>query len=359
MRRFGRLAVVAVLSVSCTSAEPSPPPGAGPAVRPHRVLRLLEPDSLYLARPSAMLRGTHGETYVSDIVANRVVMYGGDGRPLLVFGRPGGGPGEFRQAASMFLRDDSTLAVLDLSRGAYQLFDLEAGSFRGSLAGVGVGWSVAYQDSVTWLGDMNLFRKTSVAALRAGADTFEYLIPLPPEYLRTRTLAGTYAGVHVVAWRDTLLVGMTGSDLLRIFTTDGRPVDSVRVPVRTRRGVPPDIEHVLTRPGRGHPEWVRAASMLVGLFRKSDGELVLVHADLTVVGPTTSADLYVTTLASDRQNACVDSRLPVSHDAAPMLTFRADTLYVLDREIVSDSAVETRITAYGVDGSACERVLVR
>jgi hypothetical protein len=358
MRGIAFVAAVALLSAQCTGAEPGAPPGAGPALRTYTILRLQEPDSLYLARPSAMERGPNGETFVSDIVAGRVVRYDDKGRPVQVIGRPGGGPGEFRQAASVFLRDDSTLAVLDLSRGAYQLFDLETGSFRGALPCEGLGWSVAYQDSVIWLGAMNLLRGSAVAALAGGADTFEYMIPLPPEYVRTQVLAGMYAGAHVVAWHDTLLVGMTGSDLLRVFTTDGRFVDSVRVPARIRRGVPPDIERLLARPGQGAQEWVRLSSSLVGLFRKSEGDLVLLHADYENVRPTASAALYVTTLAPDWRSACVDTPLPVSYDAAPILAFRADTVYVLDRE-VSDTTVETRITAYGVDGSACRRLAVQ
>lgn len=358
MRGIAFLAAVALLGAGCADAEPGPPPGAGPAVRTYGILRLQEPDSLYLARPSAMERGAHGETFISDIVASRVVRYDGDGNPVQVIGKPGGGPGEFRQAASVFFRDDSTLAVLDLSRGAYQLFDIETGAFRRALPCEGLGWSVAYQDSVIWLGAMNLQRGTSIAALAAGADSFEYMIPLPPEYLRTQILAGTYAGAHVVAWRDTLLVGMTGSDLLRVFTMDGRLADTVRVPARNRRGVPPDIEQLLTRPRQGAREWAQLSSSLVGLFRQSDGEIVLVHADYKNVRPTASAELYVTTLAPDRRSACVDAPLRVSSDAAPILSFRADTLYVLDRE-VSDTAVATRVTAYGVDGSACRHVVVQ
>jgi len=253
----------------------------------------------------------------------------------------------------MFLRDDSTLAVADLSRAIFQLFDLRTGDFRGSLSCEGIGSSVSYQDSVIWLGAMSLGRKTSVAALRAGADSLEYLIPLPPEYLRMPWLAGTFPGSRVAAWRDTLLVGMTASDVLRVFSADGRLVDSVVVPVRIRRGVPPDIERQFERHHRTQRDWVRLTSALLGLFRQSNGAFVLVHADYDIVGPLTTADLFVTTLTPDRQHACVDTQLPVSGDAAPLVTFRADTLYVMDRQVVSDTAVETRITAYGIDGSRC------
>lgn len=356
MRNIGPLVAVAVFGAACTNAEPAPPPGAGPAIQTYGVLRLVEPDSLYLTRPSGIARGRHGETYVSDVVGNRVVTYDDSGRPVQAFGRPGGGPGEFRQASTMFFRDDSTLAVADLSRGIFQLFNLRTGDFRASLSCEGIGSSVSYQDSVIWLGAMSLGRKTSVAALRASADSFEYLIPLPPEYLRMPWLAGTFPGARVAAWRDTLLVGMTASDVLRLFTADGRLVDSVVVPVRVRRGVPPDIERQFERHHRTQRDWVRLTSALLGLFRQSDGAFVLVHGDYDIVGPLTTADLFVTTLAPDRQHACVDTRLLVSHDAAPLVTFRADTLYVLDRQVVSDTALETRITAYGVDGSRCHPV---
>jgi hypothetical protein len=91
----------------------------------------------------------------------------------------------------------------------------------------------------------------------------------------------------------------------------------------------------------------------------SDGAFVLVHADYQVVGPLTTADLLVTSLTPDRQQACVDTPLPVSHDGAPLVTFLADTLCVLDRQVLSDAAVETRITAYGVDTSRCRPVRLR
>ena len=359
MRVFSLLVAVVACGITCTTAEPTPPPGAGPRVQTQRVLRLLEPDTLYLTRPSVMVRGQHGETYISDIVGGRVVMYDDSGHPVQVFGRPGGGPGEFRQPSPMFMRDDSTLAIADLGRGIYQLFDLRTGSYRGFIRCDGVGSSVFYQDSVIWLGAMSLVRNTSIAALRAGADTFEYLIPLPPEYQSMRWLAGTFPGARVAAWGDTLLVGMTGSDVLRIFTTDGRPVGRMLVPTRIRRGVPPDLEREFEHHHETQQDWVQLLSALIGLFRRSDGEFVLVHADYEIAGRLTTADLFVTTIAPDRRHACVDTKLPVSYDAAPVVTFRADTLYVLDRRVVSDTSVETRITAYGVEGSACQRMDVK
>jgi hypothetical protein len=349
--------VVALLlgSLGCERANSARRAEAGPTLRPLFTLRLMEPDSLYLALASVILRGPHRDVYVSDIVGGRVIRYDSTGRPAQVFGRPGEGPGEFRQPSAMFMRNDSTLAVLDLSRALYELFDIRTAQFRGALRFEGVGSSYADQDSVIWFGAMNPRLHTATAALRAGVDTFEYQIPVPAEYLQSPALAGTFPGAEVVTWADTLLVGMHGSNDLRLFTMDGRLVDSLAVPVRLRRGVPDDVVRAL-EPGRARDiqDWARVLSALVGLQRRSDGRFVLVHADFDVDGRLRAkATFFVTLLSADRRTACADGHLPVSEDVASRITFSGDTLFVLDRRLVNDTIMETTVTGYEVDGSRC------
>ena len=197
VRSAGALVAVVLGGLGCGRANPARRAEAGPSLRPLFTLRLIEPDSLYLALASVILRGPHRDVYVSDIAGGRVVRYDSTGRPVQVFGRPGEGPGEFRQPSAMFLRNDSTLAVLDLSRALYELFDMRTAQFRGALRFEGVGSSYADQDSVIWFGAMSPRHHTAIAALRTGVDTFEYRIPVPAEYLQAPVLAGTFPGAEV------------------------------------------------------------------------------------------------------------------------------------------------------------------
>ena len=326
----------------------------GPALRPTESVVLQEHDSLFLARPLAMYPNPSGGFYVSDLFRNRVVLYDAHGVAIRTFGRAGAGPGELRQVSTVFVRDDSTLAVFDISTGAFSLFDRLTATFSRAVRFDGIGLSVAQLRGTTWLGAMNLGRGTAVGRWRPGADSIEYLIPLPDAYLQSRLLAGNYAGSWVAVWEDTVAVGMTASDTVRFFTTEGQAISTVSVPARRRRGIPADlVEQMQPTRGLSTSRRFSLASALLGLYRRHDGALILVHADQELDGRLITAKVFVSLLSADRTQACVDAPLSVSQDSQPVYAFSRDTLFVLEQRIVDGEQIRTTITGYRVEEDGC------
>ena len=64
-----------------------------------------------------------GHLYVFDSQAERIFVVGRDGTLVREIGRKGEGPGEFRMALEMVVREDGRVVVADLSRHAYLLFN--------------------------------------------------------------------------------------------------------------------------------------------------------------------------------------------------------------------------------------------
>lgn len=328
---------------------------AGPALRRVAQIELQETDSLYLGRPRSLLRGQSGGFYVSDLFHNRVVFYDDDGRPVRVYGRPGGGPGELRQAGKVFLFDDSTLAVSDLSRRLLNMYDVESGDFRGARKHDGYLEDVERVGRAVWFGVMDLERGTAVGVWLPDADSMSYRIPLPSEYRSSYVLAAMNPAAKLAVWSDTVLVGAQGLNSLRLFSADGSELGWMDVPSRRRRGVPPDVvDRFRPRSENSHDNLFSFSSKLMALHRQPAGSLVLVHGDLEIRSRGVHGDFYVSLVTSDRQRACVDTRVPAFFDdPQPRFAFAADTMFVLAQDIDGER-VRTRITGYLLDGSSCD-----
>ena len=74
-----------------------------------------------------------GHLYVFDDQAERIFVVGQDGALVREIGRKGRGPGEFRAAMEMVVREDGSVVVADLSHRAYLLFDA-SGDFERMVA---------------------------------------------------------------------------------------------------------------------------------------------------------------------------------------------------------------------------------
>ncbi len=358
--RFAYTVVLGSLAIACTSpAAQDRSSTDGPTVLAVDTLVLVETDSLYLARPLALYRDPTGGFYVSDLFRNRVVLYDVAGNAGRIFGRPGGGPGELRQVSFVFVRDDSTVAVFDISKRLINLYDRNTAVFRKTVQFEGIGLSIQTTDEATWFGAMQLGRGTAVARWKSGSQAVEYFIPMPEAYFQSRLLAGNYAGAWVAVWEDTLAVVMTGADTVRLFTTTGSKLDAIRVPVRRRRGVPLDIvDQMQPRRGLSTRDRFALASAVMGLYRQSDGTLLLIHADQSIDGRLITADVFVSLISPDRTRACVDTQLAVSKDAQPLYTFYADTLFVLEQRIGDNDNVRTSVTSYRIDGDRCDWIQI-
>jgi len=195
------------------------------------------------------------------------------------------------------------------------------------------------------------------------AGSFSHLIDLPEPYMRSLkgigAFAGTLMGGSVLAWPDTMLVGMLGMNELYLATWEGEVLDTIHLPTVRRRGAPHDL-HVKydTDLSLSFKDRVEMKSLLTAIHRMSDGRTVLVHYDQTIRGEIPMvewlADIYVTVLSADRRTACVDGSVRYANETRARLTGSRDTLFLLDRALNdTGDGLETWIRLYEIDTTGC------
>lgn len=356
IRHLGAATLLAGSLLLHACGEPQPRAASddagGPGPRPTLLwsLPVQEHDSLFISSPAEFAIGADGAFYIGDRFAGRVLKVDRAGRPVMVYGRKGRGPGEFREVSQMFDRGDR-LFVDDAGTGTFNVFDRATGKPVGVRRHEGVFYDVRLRGDTAWMGMQNLTRGSAVARWDMSADSMEYLVPVPSEYRRSPPLAGIYNGVFVVPWADTLLVAFQGSDELYLFSSAGRALDTVSLPVRRRRGVPDDIVSRLEK--MPYPEMFSAASGVFSVGRLSGGRTAVVHFDQRIEGSAISAEAFVSLVSGDRRRACVDGALPGSRDAPPRVLFRGDTLFVLEQRLTEDERAQTSVSAYLLNTDGC------
>lgn len=329
----------------------APDSGGAPVVTPVFRLVLHESDTLFLSSPGDFgFEPADGSFYVTDQFAGRLLQIDRGGNITRTFGRKGSGPGEFAQINLMFSRGNE-LFVNEGRQSVFHVFDRRTGEVRGARRHEGIFRDVRVVGHTAWMGMQNSTQGTAVARWDLDSDSVRYMIPLPKEYRESQPLAGIFSSVFVVPWADTLLVGYAGSDDLHLATQGGALVDTVRLPVHVRRGVPDDI--VKRLPKLQWPEMIASASSLFGLARLPDGRFAAVHLDQVVNGNSFTADGFVSVLSPDRRTACVDGQLPLSRDTSPRVLFRGDTLFVLQQRLTEAERPETSITGYVLNTDRC------
>jgi len=340
---------------------------AGPTVVPVGDILLEETYESYLGNPHTLVVDTaDGSFLVSDYFQGRIIRFGRDGGIVQRYGAPGEGPGEFKGMGPTFILNDSVVAGLDVQRRLFKLFAREDGeyleSFRyqGSIRGdVSVVAGMVVAPSVRYTDDF-----TTVLTWDPGEGSFRYLVDLPQPYMQSLkgigAFAGSLEGASVLAWPNTMLVGMLGMNELRLATWQGEVLDTIRPPTVRRRGVPENAQLSYdTDRSLGFKDRVEMASLLVGVYGISDGQTVLIHADQTVKGEIPNvewlADIYLTVLSADRRTACVDGFVPYTNETRARLTVARDTLFLLDRTINdAGDGLETWIRLYEIDTSGCD-----
>ncbi|MDE2876506.1 MAG: hypothetical protein OXQ93_13765 [Gemmatimonadota bacterium] len=315
----------------------------GPVIVPVGDILLEETYEAYLGNPyTLVVDTTDGSLLVSDYFQGRIIRFGRDGAIVQRYGAPGEGPAEFKGMGPTFILNDSVVVGLDVRRRLFKLFAREDGehleSFRyeGSVRGdVSVVEGTVVAPSVRYTADF-----TTVLTWDRGEGSFRYLVGLPEPYMQSLKGIGAFAGSRasgsVLAWPDTILVGMAGVNELVLATWRGEVLDTIRPPSVRRRGVPGNVQAIHdTDRSLSFKDRVEMASLLVGVYRMSDARTVLFHADQTVKGEIPNvewlADIYLTVLSADRRAACADGFVPYANETRARLTVSRDTLFLLDR----------------------------
>ena len=340
---------------------------AGPAVTVVDSVLLDENDRFYLGNPFSLVVDTaDGSFLISDFYQNRILRYERDGKLRQFYGRPGGGPGEFRSISTAFVLGDSVVVGAGNRRNLLQLFSKHDGAYvgqqpYGGRPGTG---GVSVVDRGVVFPTRDLANGTMAAVWRYPEPVIDYVVPLPAPYQRSLEGRGRFAAFQsfgsVVAWSDTLLSGMSGLNEIYLSTLDGVLLDTLRLPNTKRRGVPPNVQEVFDdlQSFSSMTEMFEAASSMYGLYRMSDGSTVVLHHDSTLDGElpagNITSEVYLSIIAPDRTTACVDAPVPYANEMRPVHTVARDTLFLLDRRLnEAEDDLMTWIRAYGIDTSGC------
>jgi len=349
-----------------SSPEARKPAGeTGPVVLPLGDILLEETGDYYLGNPWSLVVDTaDGSFLISDAFEGQVIRFGRDGMVVQRYGRPGEGPDEFQRMGPTFILNDSVVIGVDSRRRLFKLFSREGGEYLESFRYRGrVGDGVSVVGGMVVAPSVEDTEFTSVLIWDPAGGSFRYLVDPPEPYMQSLKKNGPFAGSlgsgRVVAWADTLLVGMAGVNELRLANWRGDLLDTIRPPSVRRRGVPRDAQVKFdTDMSLSFTDRGEMMSSLHSIYRTLNGETVLVHYDQTIRGepPTVEflAGIYVTVLSADRQTACVDGSVPYGNETRARLTMSRDTLFLLDRTLnEAEDGLKTWIRLYRIDTSRC------
>lgn len=325
-----------------------------------------EHDSLYIGHPASLaLDPGDGSFYVADGYAMRGYRFARSGKPLMIYGRPGDGPGEIRDTRSAFPVNDSVVAVDDFRERTLELFHKYTGDFLGRRphGGISGGRVLASprRDTI-WMAFPDFPGGAfSVTMWLPNEDLVRPLWPVPDVYRNhPHYFAASGLTTSLARWRDRWLLGYGSLPSVYLVDLEDGYVDSLRIPVRRRRPIPENIvEIVETRP---EAEKRASLSVLRYIFQRLDGYYVVVHSDPHLAGTWPSveiwADYYVSSLSHDLEQACVDEPLPLGTRVHALFASRADTLFVLYQRILGGDVAgkpraETWIKLLLVDLNHC------
>jgi hypothetical protein len=134
------------------------------------------PADFYQVNIRTIAASRNGTIAVAHPPASRVELFAASGQHIRSFGRPGDGPGELRDPASIAIDDDGTIAVFDFSKGeivrwstdgqllpSIRLLSVPPATFQRHIAFTDTGWVVASMGArgagmfnhhaLTWIAD--------------------------------------------------------------------------------------------------------------------------------------------------------------------------------------------------------------
>ena len=339
----------------------------GPTLTPVDSILLPEADTLYIGNPWALVVDPFdGSFHISDIFSERLLRFRRDGSLMLVYGRPGEGPGEFRGGpGAPMLIDDSTVAAQTTGSRRVNVFDRNTGETRRVVdfpAHGGITPPVVIGQDV-WTTDFEIQRETSLTRWRPATDEFTSMGGLPEEYVASLSTDNwSYASLFSIgslAYADGRFVqGWSGLDEMFVLNLRGEVVDTAAIPAARRKGVPADLRERIDIERIPYREQLEESSRLRQLFPRPGGGFLFTHHDQTALRmepmPVLTAKTWVGILSPDLSQACVDTLVPHDFEIRPMETFRGDTLFVLDRRIDDSQQLQTWILMFLVSDEECD-----
>ena len=314
---------------------------------------VLEDSAAGIAWPTGLATDPAGGFYVLEITAGAVYGFTEDGRFVRRFGSLGDGPGQLRLpvAAAAF---DSFVVISDFAHQGLDVFRRVDGMALKRVPLPMRAEVLTPARSALLVGGLNLGAGTSFARVAVPAWTVLLDGQVPASYLPAGLLTSAYRRVYPVPLGGgTLAVGYEALDSIDVQAPDSLWT-RLPLPLRRRRGVVKDANRVLA--GLSFDKLLTAQSSLIAVAGLRDGRIAVVHSDQRLTRPPpvvpdangrlpVTADLFVSVIAANRRQACVDGPVSTSGELLPQVAFRGDTLFVLD-QTTTGTTTRTVVTEF-------------
>ena len=311
------------------------------------ILQLREADSFYVGRARDFAVDEQGAFYVADGLAERVLVFGSDGAPLRSFGQRGTGPGELGQIGPIAV-SETTVSVVDIADRQIHAYDRQSGILIKSLPYRGMATTLLARGAELWAGDLAIVDAASVSRWNPGDTVPTRFGPFPEAYRQSNPLYSIYNVVSVSFTGSRMVVGLAASNVLWVYEAGSTtPTDSVAIPQKARRGVPPGLAEEIG--GLQFEEMFASASVLMGMHALSGGRILLIHYDQEMDRGHVSSSAFGTVLDSALRPVCVDILLRRKDSGQARFTTRGDTLFRF-RQLVIDNSARAEISAWKVGG---------
>ncbi len=368
--------VLAGFAVFATFAESRGQPRSAGLTGPTLILEdsvfLEENDDTYIGQPLEMLLGTDGSLFVVDGFLNSVTQFGKTGQLIRVYGRQGGGPGEFAYIGLGGFATDAVLGAVDgrPPRMEIELFDLKSGWHLGRATANGFVTALAARRDRLWLGgiDAGEWKALGTKRLRdlpggsgAGTESTRAVsldrVSVPRPYRENDIIRGIGGMARLHVGEDDIVLGFAGSPFLLRVDPDGEVLDTVPLQAGQRRGVPDEDEfmEMMDPTKASYDEMFRATSSLMNVSRDDNGYIFTVHQDSELHGTQVSGRIYISSLKSDGSEQCPDTLVPTSDAGRPVTAFGGRELLVLDQRIHEGAGnrLRTVVRRFTVDPADC------
>ena len=311
-------------------------------------------DSAYLASPAAMVADDHGY-WVADAQQATLLRYDREGRYERRIGRQGRGPGEFASPWRLAHRDDGQLLVLDLGSGSVVGVNSQDGAhdFRHPVGGMFFGTSMFPRGDSLLLGGLGMTPPLGGVWLDLASGEVTTAVPAPEG--TERVLLSNFEFAAVVELQDGILAMWPGLRDARLRGWDGSDVD-VQIPAITRPVPPQDMLDGL-KSGRldsGVAWSLISLPWASGVLAAGDGAFAtLTFAPLSLEEGVSVTGGHLSVISGAADRACVDAPITFHSDERPVVSFRGDTLQLLE-QVVQGSESLAVLRTYAISTEGCD-----
>lgn len=308
-------------------------------------------------------RAADGRLFIGDMTGKMVHVFAPDGQPLLRIGKPGSGPGEFQAVGGIALADqDSLLLAADPNRAALIQFSsvtgevVREGPFPGGALAPS-GWVVSdAAAAIPVVGAPQPFLRWD-----RRTDSMAPFGETPGEWGGSPGLALQHGVPSLVITGTGWLAQLPLVPGLGVLEPDGRRTGLLPIPAPRRLGEDPEAAaRAIELARQGGPRRIDPiASYAMGLHRRPDGDLMVVHLDPTLerTGSGVRASnlrYYLSLVRADLSAVCADAAVPVETEVFARPIFSGDTLWLLTRKTEHADAVATVLRGFLVDEGGCD-----